>query len=459
MRSSRGTCIRVVGLTLVLGGCSTIVGIGDIPTPEDSGLDAAPETSAGSGSGSESGSGSGPEATEASGSSGSSEGGGSSGDATLDGSGDSTMESSGSGSSGSSGGFDATTTEGSSGVASDSGGFEAAAADTGSADAGPAEAGAPDAGATGTDGGGEAEASAIVLAAGQSNAYVLLTSPVTSSVYWTTNGGTYECAITGCQASPTLFCSAYNSTAIAVDTVNLYGANDIGQVVACDLGNGDTTVLTTINPPPYGIVGDGTNLYWAESTGNGLIKTCPVADCSNPATLATDPSSMHYPWGVATDGANVYWTTHMIGGTGSVVRIGVDGGSTQTLASGQQNGSNAMLETPQDIAVAGGNVYWTNAAGGTVMKCAATGCGGAPTVLAMNQAVPMAIATDGTNVYWTNYGGGTVMKCGVGGCGAAPTTLMSGQAGPLGIAVDAQNVYWTDFGTSIATGTVQFAPK
>jgi hypothetical protein len=90
-------------------------------------------------------------------------------------------------------------------------------------------------------------------------------------------------------------------------------------------------------------------------------------------------------------------------------------------------------------------VYWTNNSGGTVMKCAVGGCGGAPTLLANNQLQPYAIATDGINVYWTT-GVGNIMRCPVGGCGNAPVIIAHAQGNIGGVAVDATSVYWTNAG-------------
>jgi hypothetical protein len=111
-----------------------------------------------------------------------------------------------------------------------------------------------------------------------------------------------------------------------------------------------------------------------------------------------------------------------------------------------------MQQSPADIAVSGGNVYW-----GTyfsVWKCGIDGCGGNPTVVASGQRVPDSVVVDQTNVYWANAGspGQGVAKCAVGGC-SNPTTLASysGDNEPWGIAVDKTYVYWPD----LLAGTVQ----
>jgi sugar lactone lactonase YvrE len=60
----------------------------------------------------------------------------------------------------------------------------------------------------------------------------------------------------------------------------------------------------------------------------------------------------------------------------------------------------------------------------------------------------LGMTADATNIYWTDFAGGTVLK--VPKIGGATTTLASGQGGPHGIAVDATSVYWTD----LMAGTV-----
>jgi hypothetical protein len=116
------------------------------------------------------------------------------------------------------------------------------------------------------------------------------------------------------------------------------------------------------------------------------------------------------------------------------------------LATGQGN--------PGAIAVDATDVYWTNGGTspshnaksggpireGSVMKCAKTGCGNTPTVVASGLCLANQIALDDTSVYWSSYYG--VMKCAKSGCGSSPTTLASVSAG--GLAIDSTSLYFFD---------------
>jgi hypothetical protein len=61
------------------------------------------------------------------------------------------------------------------------------------------------------------------------------------------------------------------------------------------------------------------------------------------------------------------------------------------------------------------------------MKCATSGCGGAPTTLVTGVVSPGAMALDATHVYWTYHGmmgfDGGVARCAIGGCGGTPESL------------------------------------
>jgi hypothetical protein len=109
------------------------------------------------------------------------------------------------------------------------------------------------------------------------------------------------------------------------------------------------------------------------------------------------------------------------------------------LASGQQ--------TPVGIALDDANVYWMNlgisGSAAQVMKCAKTGCGNAPTVLASAVwSAPTRLAVYGGTVYWATDG--LLLSCSTDGCPGGPTVLSSGALRPTDIAVGAAGIYVGD---------------
>ena len=119
-----------------------------------------------------------------------------------------------------------------------------------------------------------------------------------------------------------------------------------------------------------------------------------------------------------------------------------DGGAPVLIASGQMN--------PTGVAVDGKSVYWANSGGGTIVKCALSGCGGSPpSVLAKAQSRPFVVLVDPRAVYWTDLNAG-IQQCPLDGCGSSPPLVFApGQTSASGLAIDATNVYWTESMTGL----------
>jgi len=200
-------------------------------------------------------------------------------------------------------------------------------------------------------------------------------------------------------------------------------AHCAAPTVACDKG--------CVDPKTFG--GDTNNCgACGHSCGGGACKS----SICQPVPIAT----ADLPNGIAVDMTSVYWTNTgpASGGSGTVMKSSLSGGSPVTLAGGQ--------EAPYGVAVDAKNVYWTNFcgtgappdAGCNVMEATLEGTNAV--ALALNQNFPAGITLDAANVYWASYGGDInyVPKS-----GGALTTIAEGSQ-PSAIAVCGNNLYWTD---------------
>ena len=105
-------------------------------------------------------------------------------------------------------------------------------------------------------------------------------------------------------------------------------------------------------------------------------------------------------------------------------------------------------------------MYWPlqgTSAGGAVVACNASGCGGTPTAIASPVSPIGALALDASSIYWPqgdHNDDGQIAVCSKTGCAGEPQTVLPVYAWV--VAVDATNVYWSTPGTN---RSINQAPK
>ncbi|RKU19447.1 hypothetical protein C6500_10880 [Candidatus Poribacteria bacterium] len=184
----------------------------------------------------------------------------------------------------------------------------------------------------------------------------------------------------------------------------------------------------------------GGKVYWTEMTGAsaGTINSANL----NGSGVKELKSIQAVPMGIVVDTTNskLYWTNSR----GRIQSLNADGsGIIQNV---MQN-----LPGPKDIAVARGNLYWTQydatASAGNVGIVNPTGAQRIARYISTGSDSPMSLTISGSKVYWTEMTGtsaGTINSANLNGTGA--TQLASILAVPSGIGVDGSRskLYWTN---------------
>ena len=233
---------------------------------------------------------------------------------------------------------------------------------------------------------------------------------------WVDGGAIY--ALVG--ASPQRFAASVdNALNIAIGGGKVYWTEKTGEsggtINSANLNGSGVTELVSILAVPMGIAVDtaGSKLYWTNSRGR--IQSAALDGSGITNVMQNLPS----PMDLALAGGNAYWTQ----GNGSVRFVNLRG---QKVVRNVSTGT----DTPGSLVIGGGKVYWTEMtgeSGGTVNSANLNGTGATP--LASILAAPMGIAVDGSRskLYWSNSRG-RIQSANLDGSGI--TNVVSGLGSP-----------------------------
>jgi uncharacterized protein DUF5050 len=208
-------------------------------------------------------------------------------------------------------------------------------------------------------------------------------------------------------------------------------------------GGGDTgpDASTATDAAATGTPDSSTGTQGANDAGGdgGCESTC-TGTCTDGRCVIILASAS--PEDLALMGADVYYTDYI---AGTVMSVPTAGGQTTTLASGQ--------DTPGSIVTDGTYVYWATTSAVSKMIPPA-----GPIATLASSVSPTTIVVDGANVYWTDFNDGKVLRAPLSGSGIV-TPIDTGASAQYanGIAVTDTSVYWTDFDDDTTMCTVEKA--
>jgi hypothetical protein len=161
-----------------------------------------------------------------------------------------------------------------------------------------------------------------------------------------------------------------------------------------------------------------------------------------PLSAGVLSSGQHTPVGLALDATNVYWLnvgTYLPDAAKSTkaqlmkcAKTGC-GNAPTVLASGQWNGTTRLV-------VSGGYVYW--ATQNLLLRCATDGCvSGGPTVLWASSLSPTDVAANETAVYFGDKNTDDLLACPLDGCAMGPTMVWTSGSPVMAMVADRSTVY------------------
>jgi hypothetical protein len=288
-----------------------------------------------------------------------------------------------------------------------------------------------------------------------------------TSVYWTIFegpvGAIVKAPLDGGVITTLATVTEENFGGVLVDATSIYWSNDQGatgltdRITKADKTDGGNPIVMASPGFVAGMAIDSTSLYWG-TEGGALMRVDKAG--GSPVTLASEQAWVYNP---AVDSTNVYYGTGPFptingvsqGPSGAVVSVPLAGGTSRTLASGQDF-------SVDYIAVQGSYVYYATAPyppgssrPGSLMRVPIGG--GAPTTLASESDRIDALAVDSANLYWGGHAIGLKSMPLAGGAATEPAPCQL----PVGIAVSNTSLYWVNsHGANASNGSVmRLTPK
>ena len=264
--------------------------------------------------------------------------------------------------------------------------------------------------------------------------------------YYTNSFGTFLTSIARADGTVGNSFDYFASFVVAQDAANFYlyetegtSGTQICQIDKTTMRAVDTCIYPQGNASvAIGVA--GTTLWWIDSAhtlwGGTTVGATPTSlDTSAGAVLAADRSG-------------VVW------GEQSGV-LSVSNSATSTATGTVTHPSGPFTSDPKMVILDATNIYWYNAADGSLYRTARDGTGYAKLTLLAN--APGQLAVDSLYVYWTDSAVGVISRIAISGQGSP--SQVGTQANVSGVAVDSSAIYWSSYDATGNAGVTYELPK
>lgn len=193
-------------------------------------------------------------------------------------------------------------------------------------------------------------------------------------------------------------------------------------------GGGVNQAFVATGPNPYGVVTDGSHLYWSNFS-SGTIGRSNIDGTNVDQSFITGAAA---PWGLAVHGGHLYWGNSNVGRVG---RARLDGSQVD-----QAFISN--LAFAYGVAVDRNHIYWSTGQMNTIGRANLDGSG-VDKAFITGTASGVGLAVSPSHIYWANFNSNSIGRANVDGSGVNQAYI-TGADGPIGVDVTPTHLYWAN---------------